>query len=1226
VPNQLTYQDFDLMIEPGEEPGKYRARVINSPGGTSGPVDFTLPFSADQLENFVLKMGVRRRASTRGGRPETAPLKEFGGKLYDAVFQKGVGTVLSTSLSQASTSGAGLRLRLRLTDTPELAGIPWEFLYDKPLNRFLTLSRRTPLVRYLELPDPPRPLRVKGPLRLLVMISNPRDSEYPALDVEREWSSLNDALAVPRQNGRVVVERLTANMAALQQRLRREEFHVFHFIGHGYYRSDWTDGVLIMEDESRRGYEVTGEDLGGLLNEHDATRLVVLNACEGARSDIMDPFAGTAQSLIQQGLPAVVAMQFEITDAAAIIFARELYGAIADGYPLDAALAEARRAIRFSPAVTEWGTPVLYSRAPDGRLFHLRSRAVGGSSAPAATAALSAPASAAVPGPPPPPTSLLVPGVAAGWSGPPVIIEQKVGAALAGREAQREFVASLSERWEHLADTWAHLVVSAGDLGARAAGARSADRAETDMFTNLAAYLAAGADWRKRSASVSARIDQCTDLVGTLVRRVYRETVNIGVIGPTGAGKSTLLRKLSGLGEEYIPSNRFSSSTATPSRIFHEPGSGPGRAVLTLHTWESFRDEVLVPLHERARIPGAPPTSVQDFRRFTGYQADRSEVLAGTAEAERYRVRLRRAQESLPSYQDLLRGGTQEIHLDQLRSFVAYPTDMDSNFRPYHAVRSVDVYCKFPHAGVVSLGFVDLAGTGEAGLDVHGRFLTGLRNNVDLLFIVKRPSVTDSDWDTRQLADEAAAGVRRSDFVHQVVNRDARIPDEFFASALARAKADGEQLGIDVRVCDIESSTPAQVAQVILTPVLALLADRLAHMDRDAAGQVLSDLVSITAQLQSLTGELAHWIERRQDDLPDEEQRLRARVWELKNEVSAELRRVRDRYDTLDQSGVPIAELHQEIEKAGGEMRRWLANGLGAGSMEEWLRQFNDAVPAFGMGRELDIQYNNARRQMTAAFRRIDAFMGRLVDLLWGEVADALRAKLTEAIVPTGPDNSTNLTAFADLARQVGARTLTEATERLLHLPTDYGSMFLRVGRPLIGQITWDREEPESEPRKIASGLADAVPHDGAAPTMHPNAAGANVAANSTSTGGPRIGEASPTTGESAQALRWHARLSGTIELVITELTQELHTEAQRALRTLVAAVDSFIDTLTATPGTEIEFERLSELALREIWPADFDSSRTEIAADLAILRQRATETDAAAGQVTSLADEALRS
>jgi hypothetical protein len=318
-------------------------------------------------------VGRPRRGGTRGpGRPETAPLKDFGGRLYGAVFQEELRETLLRS--QIKTDGQGMGLRLRLTDTPELAGLPWEFLYDPRRNRFLALSLRTPLVRYLDLPDPPHPLQVEGPLRLLVMISSP--SDYPTLDVEQEWRTLTDALAPLQAAGQVAMERLeAASLAALQPQLRREEFHVFHFIGHGGYRPDWGDGVLVMEDARGPGREVPGEELGGLLDDHNPMRLVVLNACEGARSDATDPFAGVAQSLIQQGLPAVVAMQFEITDQAAIIFAHELYGAVADGYPLDAALAEARRAaIRNDGNPTEWATPVLYSRAPDGRLFDLTAR------------------------------------------------------------------------------------------------------------------------------------------------------------------------------------------------------------------------------------------------------------------------------------------------------------------------------------------------------------------------------------------------------------------------------------------------------------------------------------------------------------------------------------------------------------------------------------------------------------------------------------------------------------------------------------------------------------------------------------------------------------------------------------------------------------------------------------------------------------------------------------
>jgi len=74
---------------------------------------------------------------------------------------------------------------------------------------------------------------------------------------------------------------------------------------------------------------------------------------------------------VQQGIPAVIAMQFEVTDEAAITFAYDFYGALADGYPVDAAIAEARKAIYAQGNDIEWGTPVLYMRSPDGRLFDI---------------------------------------------------------------------------------------------------------------------------------------------------------------------------------------------------------------------------------------------------------------------------------------------------------------------------------------------------------------------------------------------------------------------------------------------------------------------------------------------------------------------------------------------------------------------------------------------------------------------------------------------------------------------------------------------------------------------------------------------------------------------------------------------------------------------------------------------------------------------------------------
>ena len=75
-----------------------------------------------------------------------------------------------------------------------------------------------------------------------------------------------------------------------------------------------------------------------------------------------------AQGLVQQDVTAVVAMQFPISDTAAVAFTSSFYGAVSGGIPLDQAATWARKALLVSHP-GEWATPVLFLRAPDGRVF-----------------------------------------------------------------------------------------------------------------------------------------------------------------------------------------------------------------------------------------------------------------------------------------------------------------------------------------------------------------------------------------------------------------------------------------------------------------------------------------------------------------------------------------------------------------------------------------------------------------------------------------------------------------------------------------------------------------------------------------------------------------------------------------------------------------------------------------------------------------------------------------
>jgi hypothetical protein len=161
----IPYLDFDLAIEPTElTSATYRVRVLHSPVGQAEG-DFTLPVSALELENFLLRVGRPRRGVRKLGSPEMQAAQEFGRKLYGAVFSGPVQACLLRSLDQAEEQGRGLRLRLRLTHAPALADLPWEYLYDTALNRFLAHSTSTPLVRFLDLPRRIAPLHIQPPLQ-----------------------------------------------------------------------------------------------------------------------------------------------------------------------------------------------------------------------------------------------------------------------------------------------------------------------------------------------------------------------------------------------------------------------------------------------------------------------------------------------------------------------------------------------------------------------------------------------------------------------------------------------------------------------------------------------------------------------------------------------------------------------------------------------------------------------------------------------------------------------------------------------------------------------------------------------------------------------------------------------------------------------------------------------------------------------------------------------------
>lgn len=370
----FAYETLDVLID--KNGGEYGARIVNSPVGQA-KTTFAPPFTADELKTFFAR--VAGRAPTSGATLTPKQLVEqMGTRLFNAVFHDEVLTSYRRSRDEAERQENGLRVRLRLNDVPELADLPWEYLYDATRRNYLALSKETPVVRYLELPERVEPLAAPAPIRLLAVLASPKNRD--ALDVEGEWTRMQDALQDLAAQNKIQLTRLQPpTLDALRAQLRRDEYHILHFIGHGDYDEVNQQGILVFENERGDARRVNEDTVAILLQDARNLRVAVLNACQGAQTSTQNPFAGTAPRLVQVGVPAVLAMQYAITDQAALDFSSEFYKTLADGYPIDAAMNEARRAVYSNGNLVEWGTPVLFMRAEDGVVF-LQEDTMSGSS------------------------------------------------------------------------------------------------------------------------------------------------------------------------------------------------------------------------------------------------------------------------------------------------------------------------------------------------------------------------------------------------------------------------------------------------------------------------------------------------------------------------------------------------------------------------------------------------------------------------------------------------------------------------------------------------------------------------------------------------------------------------------------------------------------------------------------------------------------------------------
>ena len=303
----------------------------------------------------------------------------YGRALGRALLTGSVGDAFR--LASATAMGQGVVLRVRLLIGPSataLHGVRWETLRDPRDGSPMLTDENIVFSRYLSSldwrPVAPRP---RSRLRAVALVAGPADvAEYgdrplAPVDVPQEVERAREGLALldplVLTGSDATPDRLFAEL--------RDGCDVLYLVCHGY-RVRGADAVLLLENEQGQAAPLTGSEMIEYLRDlRRIPRLVVLASCQSAggpydrHSDDGGVLAALGPRLAEAGVPAVLAMQGDVTMATMARFMPVFFRELQRDGQIDRATAAARAAVRDRP---DWWVPALFMRLRTGRMWYLQ--------------------------------------------------------------------------------------------------------------------------------------------------------------------------------------------------------------------------------------------------------------------------------------------------------------------------------------------------------------------------------------------------------------------------------------------------------------------------------------------------------------------------------------------------------------------------------------------------------------------------------------------------------------------------------------------------------------------------------------------------------------------------------------------------------------------------------------------------------------------------------------
>ncbi|HKQ79630.1 MAG TPA: CHAT domain-containing protein [Blastocatellia bacterium] len=281
-----------------------------------------------------------------------------GRKLWGALPE-----MITAPIREHSLDDPPLRIKIS-SPAMRVMDLPWEWLADEQ-GKQVALSPNLRLVRSVPLRFPIPHLTVRLPVRVLIVLTNPKDERL--LDPVREVDAIKQSLRPPAYEMQICPE---PSFKKLREMLHDFLPHALHYIGHAGL--DNGEGNIILHEEGDRNYWLCSAELLKVLPS--SVRLICLSACFTAPNYQILGLSHLAHSPREVNLPTMVTNQYFLEERSIRTFWTEFYSTlITAGGNVNEALHSARRlaAEQCDPAFADWASFSLVLRDLTGEALRI---------------------------------------------------------------------------------------------------------------------------------------------------------------------------------------------------------------------------------------------------------------------------------------------------------------------------------------------------------------------------------------------------------------------------------------------------------------------------------------------------------------------------------------------------------------------------------------------------------------------------------------------------------------------------------------------------------------------------------------------------------------------------------------------------------------------------------------------------------------------------------------